>query len=295
MKECFIEKKFRGESLRLINIAEQIMTQYAEMGYDLSLRQLYYQFVARNVIPNSEKSYKNLGNLISDARLAGLLDWEIIKDRGREVIETPHWETPNDILTAAARSFRIDKWADQDNHVMVMVEKQALEGVLVPVCREMDIRFIANKGYSSSTTLKELGDDLYRLRGQDKEVYILYFGDHDPSGIDMTRDVLDRICLFSYGQVHVRRIALNMDQVRQYNPPENPAKTTDSRYEAYIRSYGESSWELDALEPTVLANLVRDEVISLRDDALWDEAVAKEAQMRADLTHMARTYTFDGA
>jgi hypothetical protein len=295
MKECFIEKNFRTESLRLIQIAEQIMTQYARQGYDLSLRQLYYQFVARNVIPNSEKSYKNLGNLISDARLAGLLDWDIIKDRGREVVENPHWDTPNDILNAAARSFRIDKWEDQPNHVMVMVEKQALEGVLVPVCRELDIRFIANKGYSSSTTLKELGDDLATLSDQGKTNYILYFGDHDPSGIDMTRDVLDRICLFARGHVHVQRIALNMDQVEQYGPPENPAKTTDSRYEAYIRKYGESSWELDALEPTVLAALVREEVILLRDEDLWDAAVEKEAKMRSDLNHMAKTYKFDGA
>jgi hypothetical protein len=295
MKECFIDKKFRSESLRLIRIAEQIMTDYAAMGYDLSLRQLYYQFVARNHIENSEKSYKNLGNLISDARLAGLLDWSIIKDRGREVVENPHWTTPNDILDAAAHSFRIDKWEDQPNHVMVMVEKQALEGVLVPVCREMDVRFIANKGYSSSTTLYELGQDLSRLRDNDKEVYILYFGDHDPSGIDMTRDVLDRICLFSYGNVHVKRIALNMDQVEEYGPPENPAKTTDSRYEAYIRKYGESSWELDALEPTVLAALVRDEIVLLRDPDLWEEAVVKEAKMRNDLKAMAKTYKFDGA
>lgn len=295
MRECFVEKKFRADSLRLIAVAERIMDKYSGMGYDLSLRQLYYQFVTMNEIENSEKAYKNLGNLISDARLAGLLDWDMIKDRNREVVSSPRWTSPNDILDSCARQFRINKWEHQPYHVMVMVEKQALEGVLIPVCRELQIEFIANRGYCSSSTLYELGQSLARLREEDKNICILYFGDHDPSGIDMTRDILDRINMFAYGDVEVRRIALNMSQVRQYNPPENPAKVTDSRYENYRQRFGDSSWELDALEPTVLAALVRDQVDTVRDMDAWDEAVAREEAMRNDLDQMAKTYKFDGA
>lgn len=295
MRECFVEKKFRADSLRLIAVAERIMDKYSGMGYDLSLRQLYYQFVTMNEIENSEKAYKNLGNLISDARLAGLLDWDMIKDRNREVVSSPRWASPNDILDSCARQFRINKWEHQPYHVMVMVEKQALEGVLIPVCRELQIEFIANRGYCSSSTLYELGQSLARLREEDKNICILYFGDHDPSGIDMTRDILDRINMFAYGDVEVRRIALNMSQVRQYNPPENPAKVTDSRYENYRQRFGDSSWELDALEPTVLAALVRDQVDTVRDMDAWDEAVAREEAMRNDLDQMAKTYKFDGA
>lgn len=294
MKECFTEKKFRPESLRLIQIAEQIMTSYAAQGYDLSLRQLYYQFVARNHLENSEKSYKNLGGLISDARLAGLLDWDIIKDRGREVVSNSHWNTPNEILDACARQFRVDLWEGQPNHVMVMVEKQALEGVLVPVCRDLDVRFIANKGYSSSTTLYELGQDLARYADAGQYPYILYLGDHDPSGIDMTRDVAERLRLFSGGEVSVERLALNMDQVEQYQPPENPAKTTDSRFGAYIRRFGESSWELDALEPSVLAELVRGQILVLRDELIYDQAQQKQIAMRRDLSRMAAEYEYQG-
>lgn len=295
MKECFVEKKFRADSLRLIAVAERIMDKYSGMGYDLSLRQLYYQFVTMNEIENSEKAYKNLGNLISDARLAGLLDWDMIKDRNREVVSSPRWTSPNDILDSCARQFRINKWEHQPYHVMVMVEKQALEGVLIPVCRELQIEFIANRGYCSSSTLYELGQNLARLREEEKNICILYFGDHDPSGIDMTRDILDRVNLFAYGEVEVRRIALNMTQVRQYNPPENPAKVTDSRYENYRQRFGDSSWELDALEPTVLAALVRDQVDTVRDLDAWDEAVAREEAMRHDLDQMAKTYKFNGS
>jgi hypothetical protein len=294
MKEQFIAKSFRPESLRLIGIAQQIMTSYAAQGYDLSLRQLYYQFVSRNHIENSEKSYKNLGNLISEARLAGLLDWDIIKDRGREVVSSSHWNAPNEILDACAQQFRVDLWEDQPNHVMVMVEKQALEGVLVPVCRDLDIRFIANKGYSSSTTLYELGRDLARYREDGQDCYVLYLGDHDPSGIDMTRDVAERLELFSYGTIEVQRLALNMDQIQEYNPPENPAKLTDSRCGAYIRRFGGSSWELDALEPSVLAGLVRDQIISLRDEDTFQRNLAKQQAMRRDLKRMADDYEYQG-
>ncbi len=293
MKHCYTEKNFRPDSLRLIAIAEQIMTDYAAQGYDLSLRQLYYQFVARNHIPNSEKSYKNLGSLISDARLAGLLDWEIIKDRGREMVEHSHWTSPSGILETAARQFRLNLWEDQPNHVLVMVEKQALEGVLLPVCRSLDVPFMANKGYSSSTALYELGRLLNDRLHQNKEVYVLYLGDHDPSGIDMTRDVDERLELFADGWIETQRLALNMDQVEEYGPPENPAKTTDSRYTAYIERFGESSWELDALEPSVLAGLVRERIEALRDDDLWNAATVRQNAMKADLKRMADDYRYD--
>src|SRR6185369_10539864 len=112
---------------------------YRRQGYRLSLRQLYYQLVARALIENSEKSYKNIGNLVSDARQAGLIDWDMIEDRGRETVSVSHWDSPADIVRSAAYSFRIDKWADQPWHVEVMVEKDALSGVLGPVCRRLDI------------------------------------------------------------------------------------------------------------------------------------------------------------
>jgi len=357
MKKCYIDKDFRGDSIELINTANQICNSYARQGYDLSLRQLYYQMVTKNILANTEQNYKRLGSIISDARLAGLIDWDMIKDRGRECVTPSHWDTPADILDACARQFRIDTWATQPNYVCVMVEKQALEGVLEPVCRELDIPFMANKGYSSSSALYEMGRVLHRaffgeghiddygieaaVRHGDYEgeyfteapfadsdqedaiqkaidrdeyealdrlvlcvareymkphpkggraIHVIYLGDHDPSGIDMTRDVADRLALFAECPVNVHRLALNMDQVRQYNPPENPAKTTDSRAESYIRKFGTSSWELDALEPALLARLVRSHVGSLRDDLLYEAALAKQQSWRDDLAALKKRF-----
>lgn len=288
--ETFIEKNFAAGSMVLINKAVEICDSYQAQGYDLSLRQLYYQFVSRDLLANTEQNYKRLGSIISDARLAGYIDWDMIKDRGRETVSNSHWDSPAEILDACARQFRIDTWADQENHVEVMVEKQALEGVLEPVCRELDISFTANKGYSSSSALYEAGKRLADHRLSGKELFVIYLGDHDPSGIDMTRDVEERLRLFSESPVTVNRVALNMEQVRRFNPPENPAKLTDSRSAEYVRRFGDSSWELDALDPATLANLVRTAVLALRDETIHREAAAKQQAWRDEIRELARGY-----
>lgn len=301
MKDAFVVKRFGEESRRLIDVVNRILGEYARQGYDLSLRQLYYQMVARDLLPqkwadkktgsvNNLHSYKNLGSLVNDARLAGFVDWDMIVDRNRVTLKNPHWDNPGQIVEAAAQQFRIDKWARQPVHVEIMVEKDALSGVLAPVCRGLDVRFTANKGYPSSSILYEMSKRYLDALDQGKDVFVLHLGDHDPSGIDMTRDLQVRLGLFCDSPIDVRRLALNMDQVEQYNPPENPAKTTDTRAAGYIRLYGTSSWELDALEPNVLAALVRSFVLSVRDDDLWSEAEAEENEMRSKLQEFADTW-----
>ena len=290
MKEAFVQKTLQAASQKTVTVVNAILAEYEADEYDLTLRQLYYQMVARGYVENSQRSYKCLGDLVNNARLVGLIDWDMIKDRGRETISPPHWDSPADIINAAAQSFALDKWEDQPHYIEVMVEKQALEGVLIPVCNALDIRFTANKGYSSSSALYETGKRLKESADAGKYVCLLYLGDHDPSGMDMTRDIDDRTRLFSGVPVEVNRLALNMDQIRELAPPENPAKTTDSRSEAYIRRFGTSSWELDAIEPRMLASLVTEAVEGLRDAALWETAVAREKVMRAELTGFAQDY-----
>ncbi len=293
MKQAFITRKFSSSAHEMICTINDILDEYQAQGFRLSLRQLYYQLVARAYVPNTVQSYKNIGNLVSNARQAGLIDWDMIEDRGRETVTVPHWSSPSDIVKAAANQFRIDKWKDQDYHIEVMVEKDALSGVLEPVCRDLDISITANKGYSSSSTMYEIGQRLFDIHSNKKEITIIYLGDHDPSGIDMTRDVIDRLTMYSElgkGEVEVVRLALNFSQVEEWRPPENPAKQTDSRFESYALRFGKSSWELDAVEPAQLAGLVRGLVEARRDDTLWQEAVERENKMRSDLLAFANTY-----
>ncbi len=289
MKEKFTAKNFGASALAMIETVNEILADYESQGYDLSLRQLYYQLVSRNIVPNTERSYKNVGNLVSDARLAGLVDWSMIRDRGRNMVKNTHWNNPAEIVRAAALGFRIDRWTDQPCYVEVMVEKQALEGVLEPVCSELDVSFTANKGYSSSSAMYEASKRFLRASRDGKQLYVIYLGDHDPSGIDMTRDVDDRLSLFM-GGVEVNRVALNMDQVERLQPPENPAKITDSRAASYISRFGRSSWELDAIEPSELASIVRNAVEALIDRNLWDDRAAKEETMKDELMKFSDNY-----
>lgn len=117
---------------------------------------------------------------------------------------------------------------------------------------------------------------------------VFHLGDHDPSGIDMTRDIEDRLALFADHVIEVRRLALNRDQIDLYKPPPNPAKVTDSRSDGYIAEHGHDSWELDALSPTVLADLITDAVTGVRDELAWSAAAKREASERTLLREAAR-------
>ncbi len=294
-KQKFVDHKFKPNSLTLIETANGILDEYEKMGFKLSLRQLYYQLVARDHIENSDASYKRIGSLISNARKAGLVDWEMIEDRNRVTVQNTHWSSPAEIVEAAAHGFRIDRWQGQENRVEVMVEKDALSGILEPVCQELDVAFTANKGYSSSSAMYTAAQRLAHIWHTNPEVshlHVIYLGDHDPSGMHMTEDVRERLALYANDEIPltVHRIALNMDQVKKWNPPKNPAKKKDSRFAVYAKKYGASSWELDAIEPKTLAQLVRETVNALIDTETWRRVASREAQMRNELLDFARSY-----
>lgn len=274
-KIAYIKKTFRSATLAAIETANRIIEEYAAQGFDLTLRQLYYQMVARGYIENSERSYKNFGNIIDDGRLAGLIDWDRIIDRTRNLRENGHFTDPAHIMKAAAASYQVDKWGNQPYRVEVWIEKDALVGVIDGICRRLDVPYFACRGYTSQSEMWVAAQRLRRWQRNRQTPIILHLGDHDPSGIDMTRDIVDRLTLFT-GGIKVDRLALNWDQVEQYSPPPNPAKLTDTRAEAYVAEFGLSSWELDALDPATIAALIEDAVGRFRDPVLWSETVAEE-------------------
>lgn len=273
MKIQFIEKRFSAGSQRLIDIANGIIAEYRAQGFDLTLRQLYYQCVARDIIPNTQDEYKRLGSIINDARLAGLISWAAIVDRTRFVRSNSHWEAPADILRSAAASYLEDRWETQTARVEVWIEKDALVGVIEGVCRQFDVPFFSCRGYVSQSEMFTAGH--HRVRRNDRagqRTILRHLGDHDPSGIDMTRDIDDRIRMFSLnGDFEMRRLALNMAQIEELNPPPNPAKITDSRAAGYIAEYGADSWELDALEPQFIVGLIAKELNTIIDMGPWEK------------------------
>lgn len=283
MREQFIERKFSAASLAVIETANSILGEYESQGLVLTLRQLYYQFVTRAIIPNKQSEYKRIGSIINDGRLAGLIDWSMMEDRTRTLRTITKWESPSSIVEAVADQYQEDLWENQTFRPEVWIEKDALVGVIERACRELRVEHFACRGYSSQSAQYEAGHRFRRYTQNGQTPVVFHLGDHDPSGIDMTRDNQDRLEMFSRSGVEVKRLALNFNQVEQYNPPPNPAKETDSRHSSYAAKHGDESWELDALEPTVIDRLIRDNVGRLIDRKKWRRAEEREADNRAKL------------
>lgn len=295
-KICYVPRRFSDGNLAVIAKANRIIEEYAEQGLALTLRQLYYQFVSRDFISNQQSEYKKLGSVINDGRLAGLIDWNAIEDRTRAACIPPHWKDGADIIDSAAASFALDKWRGQEYRVEVWVEKEALAGVFEAACASLDVPTFACRGYVSQSEMWAAGQRMRKYQNGGAQPVVLHFGDHDPSGIDMTRDIRERLAMFvcgSSGQQArvlssrraptIERIALNMEQIEEYQPPPNPAKETDSRFEDYRQRFGDESWELDALEPKVLRKLIQDNVARFRNDAKWDTLLSAEKAEKSAL------------
>ena len=296
MKEVYQDWHPSKESYRLLSAITDILEYMEDQGYKLTLRQLYYQLVSKDFIENSVKEYMKIGKVVSRGRLAGLIDWSMIEDRLRVPQSRGHWDSPKEIIMTAARTYYRARWENQDSYIEVWCEKDAVSNIIEPVCRRWDVTFMANRGYSSQSAMYEAAKRYKAAHFEGKELILIYFGDHDPSGIDMTRDIRDRMELFlGYRElvaeenidIQVERVALNMDQVDEYNPPENPAKVTDSRFAGYVKIYGYSSWELDALEPNVLNQLVENKIKGFVDQDLWDEVEILEEEHKDRLRKVA--------
>ena len=276
VKEKFREKlhmsKKNKEQLDVIN---DIIKEYAEEGYKLTLRQLYYQLVSRDIIANEKKEYAKLSTLLVKGRMAGVVDWEAIEDRIR-IPSRPYWvEDVEDAIKDTINQYRLDRQEGQDVYIELWVEKDALSGVLKRVTEHYHIFIMVNRGYSSCTAMHDAYKRLRRYEREGKKTVILYLGDHDPSGLDMIRDIRERLQEFGVNP-EVRPIGLTMKQIKKYNPPPNPAKITDPRAKRYLAEYGNTSWEVDALNPKILHQLVRDNVEGLIDINMFEIKIEQE-------------------
>lgn len=288
-KVSFVPKEFRKNTLELIDFMNELIGSYQRQGYVLTVRQLYYQLVARDVISNDLNSYKRIAAMINDAKLAGLIDWHAIEDRTRDFIVRSSWDSVSSILDTCVSSFHMNMWQYQSNQVYVVVEKEALVGVLERTCREFDVPLLAARGYPSSSVLYDFAKRHIARKPQWKSHTIIHLGDHDPSGLDMTRDLSERIKLLTGGSHHlsIERIALNYNQIEELKPPKNPAKDSDSRFDSYRKKFGTSSWELDALSPEFLNNLVSSKIEEFIDYEAWENRKSEILERKTQLQEIS--------
>lgn len=284
--ELFIEKKFSAAHKQVIRQANKIIEEYAAIGYRLTLRGIHYQFVARDLYENTPQNYKRLGNILDAARKAGQVPWDGIEDQTRTLRRIPVWDTPEAAVERLKEQFKLDPWERQPTkrRIEVWVEKDAAVNSVKRTCNELRLPYFSCRGYSSSSGLYEAGKRLASFQAAGYETLILYLGDHDPSGLQMTDVAEKRVCMYSRCEVEFKRIALTMEQIREYNPPANFAKDSDSRTPWYIELVGtDDAWELDALSPTVVDALLRSEIEPLIERESWDKTMAEEADNIATL------------
>lgn len=288
MRQQYKEINFRDASRERISFCNAIIDEYD--GQKLTLRQLYYQLVSRNIIANEEKSYKTLGKLVSEARVAGLVDWDAIEDRNRTPVIWSQYEGLEEYISGLKYGYRLPRWKGQENYVELWVEKAALAGVLRPLAAKYHVTLMVNRGYSSTSSMRESAERfIERCRNsnpdneRDLNPILFYLGDHDPSGEDMVRDIEQRMNTFGVPEIRVEKLALTTAQVRQFKPLPNPVKLTDSRAKAYIREHGKTCWEVDALDPRRLTTIIETAFAEVTD---LEKMNAIKVQEKKELNHL---------
>jgi hypothetical protein len=318
MKVQFRKIKLGPANRARLGIINNIIEEYRKQGFVLTLRQLYYQLVSRDVVPNNVKEYKKLGNLLKEGRMAGVVDWSAIEDRLRKPKSPNEWRSPEEALETIEEVFALRRQDGQPVYMEVWVEKDALSGVLERVTRPFHVPIMVNRGYSSASAMYDAYRRFERAIDREQSVRIIYLGDFDPSGRDMIRDIEERICEFHLGNngafeaddtlakeperwretclseygfdFEIESIALTRAQITKHKPPPNPAKITDSRAEAYIAEHGRSSWEVDALRPEILNKVLTDAIETHLDRDVYDELVDQEEEHKHNLGLIVKHY-----
>lgn len=268
----------------IIEAVNEVIGQY---NMPLTLRQIYYQLVSRNLIENKLSSYKSLSRILVEAREKGLVPEDMIEDRARTTYGGDGgYHDPESFISGHRSDFKAcwenytkPLWDTQDTYLEVWVEKDALSRLVSDIAGDYRVMTCVGRGYSSYTYVREAANRFIPIQDE-KECIILYFGDFDPSGLDITRDLGRRITDYGAPGVEVRRIALLPEQIREYNLPPAPVKMSDARAVSFIARYGNGVVELDALEPPVLQQMIREAILREINIKEWKRVVQEIREER---------------
>lgn len=281
----------------------KIILEYAAQGLlPLTLRQIHYQHVVRyKDYPNTKISYDHLAVDLVVGRMTGFIPWNAIDDPTRNLHEFMDYDSVEDSLMWAARSHHLNRWRNQDFAPVCLVEKDAALSVIARACDLFFVPYASLKGYGSVAALRnKIANYCLRAIDRGQTPVIIHLSDSDASGWDMPRNLLEYLNLMVRQQVDVRHIALTLDQIAEGygdgNPlPPDPVKATDPRAGKYIAMLAErglepGAWEMDALPPAVLHDVVVSEIESLRDKDRWQKIEDQENEQKATITKMADAY-----
>ncbi len=275
-------KKARRPQARSLPLRDAIMA--VANTYDrMTVRQLFYQLEARGVIEKTDQAYKRVCDISVQMRLDGTLPYGKIADGHRSRRATPLYGGIGDVLDRVANMYRRNYWTAQPFHIEIWCEKDALTGVIQPVCDEWGVPYVATRGFPSLTLMYE---SAIAMRNAGKPCHLFYFGDHDASGRAISSNI--EADLRSHGaNVQVHRMALEPAQIRAYNLSTRLGKRTDSRQAGFAAEYGDAAVELDALPPDILTSLVRNAIRHMIDPHAWEGMQHIEALERQTLQSLS--------
>jgi hypothetical protein len=278
-------KKVRGRNKATIELVKA-MREIAEEMRPITGRGIGYKLFSRGLIDDMgqmPKVYRDLTN----ARKDGLIPWEWVVDETRELEKIGVWK--NGVLFARDFFYRRDLWQTQEKTVEVWSEKGTVRGVLWPVLAKWGVGFRVMHGFSSSTCVWDVCTNDYN---DNRPLLALYLGDFDPSGLFMSeRDLPDRIKEFKGDHIEFRKIALTAVQAEPLPSFSVETKTKDKRYAWFKKNYGDRCWELDALDPRVLRDLVENEITALIDRSRWDQQEAIQTREKQSLEMSLRWWS----
>lgn len=252
----------RHKTALLLKAAIEIL----EANHPMTVRQVYYQLVSRQVIENKRSAYQAVSTLLVEARKDGSIPWDWIEDRLRRPRRVSMWEGLQDFSETVRNAYRRNVWVDQPSYVECWLEKDALSGIFEDVLEAYGVTLNVGRGYDGWDSIKNAA---YRFNER-SDVTVLYFGDFDPSGEDMVRSLEERLGFFECYPTIIK-CALTLEDIERYRLPPDVTKATDTRQEAFVAKYGDISVELDALPVEVLREGIRSEVEGRMDlDALQE-------------------------
>jgi hypothetical protein len=258
----------------------EAMRLAAEAAAPITGRGIGYKiFTQKLILSMSDEDMKRVYRLLKIARERGDISWDFIVDETRELERASSWSNPAEYVEAVSRSYRRDFWLQQPVRIEVWSEKGTVRGVLAPILDEYGVGFRAVHGFSSATMAHDVSND-----EQDRLLIIIYVGDYDPSGMYMSEcDLPARFLKYGGNHITLKRVALTSEQVADL--PSFPAsdKKKDTRYPWFVKNYGKTCWELDALDPNDLRDMVEQAIMEEIDWTAWDRCAAVEKAEKESL------------
>ena len=258
----------------------------AAADHPMTVRQVFYRLVSNGVIAKTEGEYKStVVRLLATMRRAGDIPYGWIADNTRWMRKPQSYNSLEDALRRTAETYRRALWADRDCYVEIWLEKDALAGVLSTVTYEWDVPLMVTRGYPSLTYLHDAGET---IAAHGRPTFLYYFGDHDPSGLDIPRKVEEELRGFAPDvELSFERVAVTPDQIDEWELPTRPTKKTDTR----ARNFEGESVEVDAIPPALLRDLAWDCIARHVDQRSLDLQGVAEQSERALLYEIAGTVT----